>query len=58
MNLLNIEQASKKLSVEKNTLRDWVSNRKIPYVKLGRLVRFNESELNNWISSKTIKQVN
>ncbi|WP_412470260.1 MULTISPECIES: helix-turn-helix domain-containing protein [unclassified Halobacteriovorax] len=53
--LLSIEEASSFLSVKVSRLRTAVFRKEIPFVKIGRLVRFKQEELIKWIDSKTIK---
>ncbi|MGI4991962.1 helix-turn-helix domain-containing protein [Halobacteriovorax sp. GFR7] len=53
--LLNIEEASSFLSVKVSRLRTAVFRKEIPFVKIGRLVRFKQDELIKWIDSKTVK---
>lgn len=45
MKLYNIKEASEALGLKENTLRVWIMNRKIPYTKVGRAVRFTEEQL-------------
>lgn len=53
--LLTIEEVSHKLGgVKQWTIRCWVSQKKIPYTKVGRLTRFPESRINQWIDSNTV----
>ena len=52
--LLTIEEVCQKLGgVKVWTIRAWVSQRRIPFTKVGRLTRFPESEINTWIRSNT-----
>ncbi|AYF43743.1 DNA binding domain protein, excisionase family [Halobacteriovorax sp. BALOs_7] len=53
--LLSIEEASSFLSVKVSRLRTAVFRKEIPFVKIGRLVRFKQDELIKWIDSKTVK---
>lgn len=56
--LLTIEELCRKLGgVKPWTIRCWVSQRKIPYTKVGRLTRFPESLINQWIDSNTVAPV-
>jgi excisionase family DNA binding protein len=48
--LLTIAEAAIVLGVKPQTLYLWVSLRRIPYRKIGRLVRFTESDLEEFIS--------
>lgn len=52
--LLSIEELSGKLGIPVATLYAWTCKKKIPYIKLGRLVRFKESEIQEWISKKSV----
>jgi len=54
--LLTIEEASKLLSVKISRLRTAVFKREIPFVKIGHLVRFRASDLDAWVSKKTVKE--
>jgi excisionase family DNA binding protein len=56
--LLNIRDASVYLGISVNTLRCWCSRKTIPYVKLGRMVRFNISELDQWIEKQVVEPRN
>ena len=47
--LLNINEASSYLNLKVSKLRMMIFKREIPMVKIGRLVRFNRLELDQWI---------
>mgnify|MGYP006310667409 CR=1 FL=1 len=51
--LLNSSEAAKYLNIKEWTLRHWVSEKRIPYVKLGRCVRFKQSDLDKYIEQNT-----
>lgn len=53
--LLTMDQASEYLGVSKLTLYGWVSARKLSYVKVGRLVKFKQDQLDKWIDQRTVK---
>jgi excisionase family DNA binding protein len=53
--LLNMTEAAEYLGLSKLTLYEWVSQRKIEYVKVGRLVKFDGRQLDRWIKKQTIK---
>ena len=44
-NLIDIDELSRRLSVPKGTLYNWVYLRRIPFVKAGRSLRFNAEEV-------------
>jgi len=51
--LLDTREAARFLGISKNTLYEWVVQRKIPFVKVGRLVKFRPSELEAWLKKRT-----
>lgn len=53
--LLTARQVSELLEVKIATVYDWVYRGLIPYVKLGRLVRFKKTEIFRWVESRTIR---
>jgi excisionase family DNA binding protein len=56
MKLLDVSQLSEMLNVKKKTIYDWVHKNKIPYLKLGNLVRFNPNDIDQWLKSKKHKK--
>lgn len=57
MELLTTEQASEFLSIPTQTLVNWRFNQRypLPYVKVGKLVRYKKSDLIEFISQHTIR---
>jgi excisionase family DNA binding protein len=53
--LLTVDETAQHLGVSKYTLRGWVSQRRIPYVKIGRRTLFNPADLDNLIKDSTIE---
>jgi excisionase family DNA binding protein len=49
--LLNFEEACHLLRIKQSRLRTAVLKRDIPYIKIGRLIRFDIKDLTNWIES-------
>lgn len=47
--LLNIEQVAARLGTSVRHVRRLVHERKIPYVKVGRLLRFDPDEIERWL---------
>ena len=47
--LLTIQEASTFLNVKVSRLRTAVLNRDIPFLKMGRLIRFDKTDLLKWI---------
>jgi len=52
--LLTMDEASEYLGISKLTLYGWVSTRKIRFVKIGRLVKFKQQDLDQWIDGHTV----
>ena len=48
---LNIQETSEYLGIPKNTIYQYTSQRKIPFVKVGKQLIFDVEELKIWISS-------
>ena len=52
--LIGVHEAARYISVSVTTLYKWVSQRKIPYIKMGRLVKFDPMKLEEWIKQQTV----
>lgn len=53
--LMNISETSKFLGVSSGTLYVWVCQKRIPYVKIGRLTKFDQKDLSTWIEQRKVK---
>ncbi len=47
--LISIDELASMLRIHKGTIYNWVYRRKIPYVKVGRLVRFDLNEITKYL---------
>jgi len=47
--LINISEGATLLCMSEATLRQWIHQRRIPFVKLGKAVRFDPSDLQKFI---------
>ena len=56
--LITIKEASEYLGISVNTLYSWVSQKKIDYVKIGRLTKFDLRVLDRYIDNNTVESVN
>ena len=54
LGLLTIQQAAEYTGIKAQTLYKWVSERKVPHIKLGRLLRFDHRLLDEWLARKTV----
>lgn len=52
--LKGINEISIYLDVKVSTVYAWVHTRQIPYYKIGRLVKFNLSEIERWVEGKRV----
>lgn len=51
--LLDTKEASLFLGISKNTLYEWVVQKKIPFIKVGRLTKFKKEALEDWLKDRT-----
>ncbi len=47
--LIDIDELSKRLSIAKGTLYNWVSQRRLPHSKVGRCLRFDVEEIEEFL---------
>lgn len=52
--LLTISEAASLLRLKPSTIRAWVLRRKLPYVKVGRLVRIRRVDIEGLIASSVV----
>ena len=52
--LLSIQQAAHRIGISTTTLYKWVSQRRVPHIKIGRLVKFDLHSLEEWIHQQTV----
>jgi excisionase family DNA binding protein len=53
--VLSKKEIAEKLGVSESTIERWMKSRKIPYIKLNGIIRFDEEKINNWIRMKEVK---
>jgi excisionase family DNA binding protein len=51
-NLLTVPEAAQLLSVKPRTIYAWVQERRIPFRRAGRLLRFDRADLLAWAASQ------
>jgi excisionase family DNA binding protein len=56
--LLSVEEAADYLGISTGTMRNWLSMRRIEYVKVGRLTRVSQAALDRYITVNTVRPVN
>jgi len=52
--LLTVQEVGEYLGIAKDTIYSQVSQRRIPYVKIGRLLKFDLKAIDEWIAQKTV----
>ena len=53
--LMTIRDAAKYLATSVSTLYGWVYQRRIPFVKVGRALRFDRADLDRFIESNRVQ---
>ena len=54
-NLLDVGQAAAYLTIKPGYVRRLVRERRIPYVKVGKFVRFEQAELDEWLVARRVE---
>jgi excisionase family DNA binding protein len=52
--LLRVDDAAMALGLSPKTIRDWIAQRRLSFVRLGRAVRVSESEIQRLIEIGTV----
>ena len=52
--LLDIEELAQWLGVEQGFVRRLIAQRRIPFVKIGKFVRFDPDEISVWIDNRRV----
>lgn len=55
--LLNVPKAAEYLGIKVSTLYQWVSQKRIPYFKSGRLLKFDIHELDKFIERTKVNPI-
>jgi excisionase family DNA binding protein len=54
---LGVDDFANYLGVPKGTVYFWVCQKKIPYLKIGKLLKFDLKEIEPWLKEKRIKEI-
>lgn len=54
--LMNINELSKYIDLSTSAIYSWVSQRRIPFVKCGRLTKFDLQRIDEWIKENSVKE--
>jgi len=55
---LGIKQLAEYLGIAEGTVYAWVCHRKIPYIKVGRLVKFDMRKIEKWLEERSVEVYN
>ena len=55
--LMNVSELSQRLGVKVKTVYCWVHARQIPYVKVGRLIKFDPLDISQWVESRKVRLI-
>lgn len=53
LKLIDVDRVAAILSVSTSNVRKMVFHKRIPFYKIGRLVKFKESEIHEWVKTKS-----
>jgi len=51
------QELSQILDLKVDTVYSWAWQRKIPYFKMGRLVKFDLKEIEAWLKDKRVREI-
>ena len=51
----NTQEAATYIGCTPGTLRIWVSRRRVPFLKVGRLCRFRNHDLDCWLDEQAVR---
>jgi len=54
---LSPQELAEMLRVDITTVYGWTSDRKIPFIKIGRLVRFDFIKIEKWLKERAIPSI-
>ena len=54
-NLMDVQQAADYLGLSVGTIYQWRSQHKIPYIKVGRKLKFKKDQLDQWLADRTVQ---
>ena len=58
IDLMDVETAAQCLGISSHSLRRWTRKRCVPFVRMGRTIRFSRQALNSFILANAVKPAN
>lgn len=55
---LGIKELGEYLGIKEGTVYSWVCYKKIPYIKVGRLVKFDLIRIEKWLEENSVEMYN
>jgi excisionase family DNA binding protein len=55
--LLSVEEAATKLGISPLTMRAWLRQRRLPFVRLGRRVLLHPEDIENFVDTNRVKPI-
>lgn len=52
---MGVKELAEYLGMKPTTIYSWTHMRKIPYYKMGRIVKFDREKIDRWIKTKEVK---
>ena len=56
--LLDVDDLAKYLKLQKQTIYNWLNQRKISGIKIGGVWRFDKTEIDKWLKAQSRKIIN
>jgi excisionase family DNA binding protein len=54
--LLSVKELAARLGLAEYTVYEWVSEKRIPYTKVGRRTMFDPAEIARWLEQHTVRE--
>jgi excisionase family DNA binding protein len=55
LEMVSVKTLSQMLDMKERTVREWIAKRIVPYHKIGKLVRFNLKEIQEWLQRHRVE---
>ncbi|OQX84670.1 MAG: hypothetical protein B6D55_08650 [Candidatus Omnitrophica bacterium 4484_70.2] len=55
--LLSVEEVAHYLNLKKQTIYNWLHNKKITGIKIGKVWRFEKEEIDKWLQKHKMKSL-
>lgn len=52
--ILSVNEVAEYFGIKVNTVYSWVHIRKIPFIKMGRLLKFDQIKIDLWVEKQSI----